>query len=82
MLELGTLEEPVSFYSTKAKHIMKTSQILLDEYDCDTPDTITNFVKLPGVGSKMAHWYERGMELHFKNSYAAKLNLKMSVIVF
>lgn len=46
---------PVGFYKNKAKYIKKTSQILLDEYDGDIPETVEGLMKLPGVGPKMAH---------------------------
>lgn len=40
--------KPVGFYKTKAKHLQRTSQILIDEYDSDIPDTVENLMKLPG----------------------------------
>jgi endonuclease III len=52
---LQKLLVPVGFYKNKAKYIKKTSQILLDEYDGDIPDTAEGLMKLPGVGPKMAH---------------------------
>lgn len=53
--ELEKLLCPVSFYKTKAKHIQKASQILIDQYDSDIPPNVAEMVKLPGVGPKMAH---------------------------
>lgn len=53
--ELEKLLVPVGFYKTKAKHIKKASQIILDEYDGDIPNTVETLMKLPGVGPKMAH---------------------------
>ena len=47
--------KPVGFYRRKATYIKKTTQILLDEYDGDIPDTIEKLVKLPGVGPKMGY---------------------------
>lgn len=60
MIETSTsdLEQilyPVGFYKTKAKHIQKTSQILIDKFDSDIPNDIKGLVSLPGVGPKMAH---------------------------
>lgn len=52
---LEKLIYPVSFYKNKAKFIKQSSQILLDSYDGDIPDTIDGLLKLPGVGKKMAH---------------------------
>jgi endonuclease III len=53
--ELEKLLIPVGFYRTKAKHIIKSSQMILDEYDGDIPNTLETLMKLPGVGPKMAH---------------------------
>lgn len=52
---LEKLIYPVSFYKNKAKFIKQTSQILVDSFDGDIPDTIEGLLKLPGVGKKMAH---------------------------
>lgn len=53
--DLEQLLYPVGFYKTKAKHIQKTSQILIDKFDSDIPNDIKGLVSLPGVGPKMAH---------------------------
>lgn len=53
--ELENLLLPVGFYKTKAKHIKKASQIILDEYDGDIPKSAETLMGLPGVGPKMAH---------------------------
>lgn len=53
--ELEQLIYPVGFYKTKAKHIQKTSQILIEKFDSDIPNDIKGLVSLPGVGPKMAH---------------------------
>lgn len=39
---------------TKAKHIKLSTQILIDQYDSDIPNSIEGLLKLPGVGKKMA----------------------------
>ncbi|KAJ6621568.1 Endonuclease III-like protein 1 [Pseudolycoriella hygida] len=52
---LEKLINPVSFYKNKTKHIQKASQILIDQYDSDIPNTLEGLMKLPGVGPKMAH---------------------------
>lgn len=57
-IDLADMEKllvPVGFYKTKAKHIKQTSQILLNQYNGDIPDTLELLKKLPGVGPKMAH---------------------------
>lgn len=53
--ELETLLNPVSFYKTKAKHIQKTANILIESYESDIPNNVKELIKLPGVGPKMAH---------------------------
>lgn len=53
--ELEDLLKPVSFYKTKAKHMKIASQMLVEQYDCDIPNTIEGLLKLPGVGKKMAY---------------------------
>lgn len=56
-IEVSDLEKllyPVGFYKTKAKNIKKASQIILDEYNAEIPDTLETLMKLPGVGPKMA----------------------------
>lgn len=53
--ELEQLLIPVGFYRNKAKFIINTSKILVDEYESDIPDTLQGLLKLPGVGPKMAH---------------------------
>jgi len=52
-LEVKTIEKliyPVGFYKTKAKHISKLSKQITK-----VPNTITELVKLPGVGRKTAN---------------------------
>ncbi|GAB0091502.1 Endonuclease III homolog [Sergentomyia squamirostris] len=56
--ETKKLEEllmPVSFYKNKAKFLKKTSEILVEKYNGDIPETVEELIKLPGVGPKMAH---------------------------
>ena len=53
--KIQELIKPVGFFRRKATYIKKTTQILLDEYDGDIPDTIEKLVKLPGVGPKMGY---------------------------
>lgn len=53
--EIGKLIYPVGFWKTKAKHIVKSTQILKENYDGDIPNTIEGLCKLSGVGPKMAY---------------------------
>ncbi|XP_053669137.1 endonuclease III-like protein 1 [Anopheles marshallii] len=52
---LQQLIYPVGFYKNKTRFIKEMSQILIDQYGGDIPDSIEGLLKLPGVGKKMAH---------------------------
>lgn len=45
----------IGLYKNKAKNIIKTSQILVSDYNGDIPKTIEELVTLPGVGKKTAN---------------------------
>ena len=45
----------IGLYKTKAKNILATCQILVDEYDGEVPRTREQLEKLPGVGRKTAN---------------------------
>lgn len=45
----------VGFHRRKANYIKRATQILHNEYSDDIPTNITDIMKLPGVGPKMAH---------------------------
>lgn len=45
----------IGLYKNKAKNIIKTSQLLVADYDGEIPRTIEEMVKLPGVGNKTAN---------------------------
>jgi endonuclease-3 len=53
--EIEKLIYPVGFYPTKAKRLLSISQILLDRYDGQVPDTLEELTALPGVGRKTAN---------------------------
>lgn len=53
--DLAKLIYPVGFYNTKAKNILKSTQILADKYAGDIPPNLEELMELPGVGPKMAH---------------------------
>ncbi|MDK2907815.1 MAG: endonuclease [Candidatus Woesearchaeota archaeon] len=46
---------PVGFYKTKAKNILKTSQILKEKYNGEVPKDMNGLLELPGVGRKTAN---------------------------
>ncbi|XP_041766410.1 uncharacterized protein LOC121590639 isoform X3 [Anopheles merus] len=52
---LQKLIYPVGFYKNKTRFIKEMSQILIDQYGGDIPNSIEGLLKLPGVGKKMAH---------------------------
>ena len=45
----------IGLYNTKANNIIKTCEMLIDEYDSQVPQTRTALEKLPGVGRKTAN---------------------------
>jgi endonuclease-3 len=45
----------IGLYKTKAKNVIKLSQLLIDEYDGQVPDTREDLIRLPGVGRKTAN---------------------------
>ncbi|HWR31750.1 MAG TPA: endonuclease III [Negativicutes bacterium] len=60
MLDLGVerLEELIhdcGLFRAKAKNIMKTCHMLVEEYSGEVPGTMENLIKLPGVGRKTAN---------------------------
>ncbi|KAK1162779.1 endonuclease III-like protein 1 isoform X1 [Acipenser oxyrinchus oxyrinchus] len=52
---LGELIYPVGFWKSKVKYMKQCSEILQQQYNGDIPDNVTDLVKLPGIGPKMAH---------------------------
>lgn len=60
ILELGIEQlieyiKPVNFHKTKAKHIIKTCQILLENFNSTVPHDQDLLESLPGVGRKTAN---------------------------
>lgn len=53
--DIQELIKPAGFYRVKAGRIQEVSQILIDEYGGEVPDTLEELVKLPGVGRKTAN---------------------------
>jgi endonuclease-3 len=45
----------VNFFKTKAKHIQRTCQRLISDYNSVVPDSLIELIKLPGVGRKTAN---------------------------
>ena len=60
ILQLGQVElekiiKPCGFFKTKAKHILESSKILLENYGGEVPESFEELIKLPGVGRKTAN---------------------------
>ena len=53
--DVQELIRPAGFYRVKAGRIQEVSQILIDEYGGEVPDTLDELVKRPGVGRKTAN---------------------------
>ena len=45
----------IGLYKTKAKNVIKLSQMLIDDFGSEVPDNRDDLVKLPGVGRKTAN---------------------------
>eukprot|EP00668_Euglena_longa_P002527 GGOE01002948.1.p1 GENE.GGOE01002948.1~~GGOE01002948.1.p1 ORF type:complete len:284 (-),score=53.56 GGOE01002948.1:182-928(-) len=55
--QLTQLLYGVSFHNRKAKFIKQATQTLQDKFQGDTPSSLADVLKLPGVGPKMAHLF-------------------------
>ena len=60
MLELGETGlkkyiKSIGLYNSKARNIIKTCKVLIDEYNCRIPQDRETLQKLPGVGRKTAN---------------------------
>ena len=53
--ELKSYIQTIGLYPTKAKNVMATCQILVDQYGGDVPQTREDLESLPGVGRKTAN---------------------------
>lgn len=57
-MDLSLLENLIhscGFYKNKAKNIKMTSQIILDKFNGQVPNTMEDLISLPGVGRKTAN---------------------------
>lgn len=52
---LFALIKSISYPSNKTKHLIKTSQILMEQFHGEVPMTISELITLPGVGRKTAN---------------------------
>jgi len=54
-LEIRNLIFPVGFYKTKAKHLKRLAQMIIEDFDGIIPDTQDELMNFPGVGRKTAN---------------------------
>jgi endonuclease-3 len=52
--ELEKLIYSTGFYHNKARHILETSQLLVEKFDGQVPSTMSELLRLPGVARKTA----------------------------
>lgn len=45
----------IGLFNNKAKHIIALCRMLIDDYDSEVPDCLTDLQRLPGVGRKTAN---------------------------
>lgn len=54
-LEIRNLIYPIGFYKTKAKNLLNTAKIIVEQYSGSVPSIPEELTKLPGVGRKTAN---------------------------
>jgi endonuclease-3 len=54
-LDVEGFVKPLGFYHQKAKNIIRTCQIIVDEFGGEVPDTMEGLTSLPGVARKTAN---------------------------
>jgi endonuclease-3 len=52
---IARLIYPVSFYRTKARHVKRTSELIVQRHGGEVPGTMEELLALPGVGRKTAN---------------------------
>lgn len=53
--KLKLLIKSINYFNNKARNIIKTSEILIEKYDSQIPDSFNELVSLPGIGRKSAN---------------------------
>lgn len=53
--DVEPLVRSISFANNKTRHLLGMAKMLVDDYNCEVPDTVDELVKLPGVGRKTAN---------------------------
>lgn len=54
-LEVYEYIKSVSYPNAKARHIVETARMLMNDFSGEVPDDMDNLIKLPGVGRKTAN---------------------------
>jgi endonuclease-3 len=54
----------INLYPTKAKNIIKTSEILVEKFNSKVPDNFDDLILLPGVGRKTANVFLNNLHGH------------------
>lgn len=53
--DLKRIIKPINYHKTKARHIIQTSRMLIEDYKGKIPHNLEKLVELPGVGRKTAN---------------------------
>ena len=53
--EIRNIVRPCGFFNKKGQDIVEICRILMEEFNCEVPDSIEELLKLPGVGRKTAN---------------------------
>jgi endonuclease-3 len=53
--EIADMIKKVNFFATKAKNIKAACQMIIEKYDGEVPETMTELLTLPGVARKTAN---------------------------
>ncbi|MDH7603039.1 MAG: endonuclease III [Armatimonadota bacterium] len=53
--ELEEIIKPTGFFHNKAKAIIESAQVIVEQYGGKVPDTVEELTKIPGVGRKTAN---------------------------
>jgi len=81
---IAKLIKETGFYKTKAKRIIKISQILLERYKGKVPRSMQELVSLPGVGRKTANivlLYAFGEEEHIPvDTHVHKVSNRLGLV--
>lgn len=55
LTDIEAVIREVNYYKTKAKHLIETAKLLVDNWNSEIPETHQDLISLPGVGNKTAN---------------------------